>query len=282
MLADRVRIGSTQIPSEYWDIMDVLPSEFDFGSGGGSSNNAILPSFIAPKTCTLYISLRNINLLKSKSDYLIIYACRNRNYITTSSKDRYVFNPDNWGSPNKLEGDYTEIDPPICHAENEDGNINFLHQEGFDVKQGDYIHLLLSNWFSVSEPDYLELYVKVDSMDNPDIFNMKIFGSTSCYLTTAMVGYYGKDDKGIELTSMRKLREFYKDKHKETLEEYKVISRYIVQGIEQSGHKDYWYSEIKKEVDKIVIWVANKEWEKAEVAYLTLYYRLKDIFYKVV
>lgn len=104
----------------------------------------------------------------------------------------------------------------------------------------------------------------------------------TCYLTTCMVHYYGKSDNGIELTSMRKLREFYKDKHKETLKEYKVISRYIIQGIEKTGNEDYWYGEIKKEVDKIVIWVANKEWEKAEVAYLTLYYRLKDIFYKVV
>lgn len=272
MLADRVRMGSTQ--SEYWDIVDVLPSEYEFSSG----RNAMFPSFIAPKTCTLYITLRNINLLKRNLDEVSIYLCRNRDYIITSSTQKFVFNPNDWGSPYEIEGNYTELDLPVCRAINENGNITISH-EGFDVEKGDYIHLHLFHWFTIREPEYIELCVKVDSMDNPDIFNMKIFGSSTCYLTTAMVGYYGKDDKGIELTSMRKLREFYKDKHKETLEEYKVISRYIVQGIEQSGHKDYWYSEIKKVVDKIVIWVANEEWEKAEVAYLDLYYKLREKFY---
>ena len=31
-------------------------------------------------------------------------------------------------------------------------------------------------------------------------------------------------------------------------------------------------------VDNIVIWVADKEWRKAETAYLNLYYELKEKF----
>lgn len=123
---------------------------------------------------------------------------------------------------------------------------------------------------------------RINQAETNNTFNIFKVHTSHCYLTTCMVNYYGKEDDGIELTSMRKLRGFYKDKHKETLEEYRVISRYIIQGIEKTGNEDYWYGEIKKVVDKIVIWVANEEWEKAEVAYLTLYYRLKDIFYKVV
>lgn len=271
MLADRVRMGSTQ--SEYWDIVDVLPSKYEVSN----TNYDMLPSFIAPKTCTLYITLRNINLLKEHADHFTIYACRNRDYIIQSSTRKYVFNPNDWGSPNEVDGDYTELDLPVCRAENEEGNITISH-EGFDVEKGDYIHLLLYSWFVIHEPEYIELCVKVDSMDNPDIFNMKIFGSNSCYLTTCMVGYYGKDDNGIELNSMRKLREKYKIKHKDTLAEYYRVSPLIIKGIEQSGNKEYWYNEIKKVVDKIVVWVANKEWEKAEIAYLKLYYKLKNIF----
>lgn len=106
--------------------------------------------------------------------------------------------------------------------------------------------------------------------------------NSSCYLTTAMVGYFNKADDGIELTAMRELRERYKYKHSITLTEYERVSPHIIHGIEQSGDRDYWYSEIKKIVDSIVIWVANNEWERAEVAYLSLYYKLKRLFYKEV
>lgn len=271
MLADRIRMGSAQ--SEYWDIVDVLPSEYKVSG----RNMDMLPSFIAPKTCTLYITLRNINLFKN-GDYLNIYLCRNRDYIIRSSTQKFVFNPNDWGSPYVIEGNYTELDLPVCSAVNEKGNITISH-EGFDVEQGDYIHLVLHSWFDIYEPEYIELCVKVDSMDNPDIFSMKIYGSNTCYLTTAMVGYFGKNDKGIELQSMRKLREKYKHKHKQTLAEYREVSPYIIQGIEQSGNQEYWYRMIKDVVDKIVIWVSNEEWEKAEVAYLDLYYKLREKFY---
>lgn len=99
-----------------------------------------------------------------------------------------------------------------------------------------------------------------------------------CYLTTAMVGYFNKADDGIELTAMRELREYYKDKHADTLAEYYQVSPLIIDGIEQSENKDYYYNMIKDVVDNIVILVANEKWEEAETAYLDLYYYLKEKF----
>ena len=99
-----------------------------------------------------------------------------------------------------------------------------------------------------------------------------------CYLTTAMVGYFGKDDDGIELTAMRELRSHSGYKYQDVLAEYYQASPIIIRGIEQSEDKDYYYNMIKDVVDNIVIWVADKEWGKAETAYLNLYYELKEKF----
>ena len=100
----------------------------------------------------------------------------------------------------------------------------------------------------------------------------------SCYLTTAMVGYFGKDDDGIELNSMRALRSHSGHKYQDVLDEYCRISPLIIQGIERTGQQNYYYSMIKDVVDNIVIWVADEEWERAETAYLDLYYYLKERF----
>ena len=100
----------------------------------------------------------------------------------------------------------------------------------------------------------------------------------ACYLTTAMVGYFNKADDGIELTAMRELRSHSGYKYQDVLEEYAQMSPIIIRGIEQSEDKDYYYNMIKDVVDNIVIWVADEEWEKAETAYLELYYYLKERF----
>lgn len=100
----------------------------------------------------------------------------------------------------------------------------------------------------------------------------------SCYLTTAMVGYFNKADDGIELTAMRELRSHSGYKYQDVLKEYAQISPIIIRGIEQSEDKDYYYNMIKDVIDNIVIWVADKEWGKAETAYLELYYCLKEKF----
>ena len=99
-----------------------------------------------------------------------------------------------------------------------------------------------------------------------------------CYLTTAMVGYFNKADDGIELTAMRELRSHSGYKYQDVLEEYAQVSPIIIRGIEQSEDKDYYYNMIKDVVDNVVIWGANEEWEKAEIAYLNLYYELKEKF----
>lgn len=103
-------------------------------------------------------------------------------------------------------------------------------------------------------------------------------GKDGCYLTTAMVGYFNKADDGIELTAMRELRSHSGYKYQDVLDEYYKISPYIINGIEQSGNKDYYYNMIKEVVDNIVLWVADEKWERAETAYLELYYYLKEKF----
>ena len=102
--------------------------------------------------------------------------------------------------------------------------------------------------------------------------------SGGCYLTTAMVGYFNKADDGIELTAMRELRSHSGYKYQDVLEEYAQMSPIIIRGIEQSEDKDYYYNMIKDVVDNIVIWVDDEEWERAEIAYLDLYYYLKEKF----
>jgi len=109
-------------------------------------------------------------------------------------------------------------------------------------------------------------------------YDVTVGNEGGCYLTTAMVGYFNKADDGIELTAMRELRSHSGYKYQDVLEEYAQISPIIIQGIEQSGGKDYYYNMIKDVVDNIVIWVADKEWGKAETAYLELYYCLKEKF----
>ena len=106
-------------------------------------------------------------------------------------------------------------------------------------------------------------------------YDVQVGKELSCYLTTAMVGYFGKDDDGIELNSMRELRSHSGYKYQDVLEEYSQASPIIIRGIEQSEDKDYYYNMIKDVVDNIVIWVADEEWEEAETAYLDLYYYLK-------
>ena len=109
-------------------------------------------------------------------------------------------------------------------------------------------------------------------------YDVTVGTELSCYLTTAMVGYFGKDDDGIELNSMRALRSHSGHKYPDVLDEYHRVSPLIIQGIEQSGQQEYYYGMIKNVVENIVAWVANEEWEKAEQAYLNLYNWLKNEF----
>ena len=100
--------------------------------------------------------------------------------------------------------------------------------------------------------------------------------SEDCYLTSAMVGYYGKADDGIELTAMRRLREVYAEKHAETLKTYYEDSAIMIPEIERLGMQEHYYGRIKDVVDEIVVHVENENWSVAEGLYLDLYYGLKE------
>ena len=106
--------------------------------------------------------------------------------------------------------------------------------------------------------------------------NVTLKQDVQCYLTNAMVDYYGKPDDGVELTTMRRLREVYSEKHAETLKTYYADSAIIISEIERLGMQDYYYGHIKDVVDNIVIHVDNENWSVAEGLYLDLYYGLKE------
>jgi hypothetical protein len=124
----------------------------------------------------------------------------------------------------------------------------------------------------------MRLYL--DSIAGPVVaeFDFILEGLGDCYLTTAMVNYYGKDDNGPELTALRKLRTYYQHKNKDLLQEYAFVSPRIIRAIEQSANPIHYYQEIKEVVERVVFWVAAKRWAKAKEIYLDLYKGLKTEF----
>lgn len=150
----------------------------------------------------------------------------------------------------------------------------------FVMNEGDTIGFRFTNRSKNNET--VRFIINLDSpsgyASNSTNISLRASANSGCYLTTAMVEYYGLEDDGIELTAMRELRSHSGYKYQDVLEEYSQASPMIIRGIEQSEDKDYYYSMIKDVVDNIVIWVADEEWEKAETAYLDLYYYLKERF----
>ena len=145
--------------------------------------------------------------------------------------------------------------------------------------QGDSLYIRGLN--SSSSSDFIgTVKLHLNSPDGVVVaqFDFNLPMMSGCFLTTAMVGYFNKADDGIELTAMRELRSHSGYKYQDVLKEYSQMSPIIIRGIEQSEDKNYYYNMIKDVVDNIVILVANEEWEKAETAYLDLYYYLKIKF----
>ena len=128
-----------------------------------------------------------------------------------------------------------------------------------------------------AQGDILDVELRLNSEDGVPVgyLYVEIRPSENCFLTTAMVNYYGKADNCPELMAMRTLRSHSGHKYPDVLDEYHRVSPQIIQGIEQSNQEEFYYREIRGVVENIVNWVADEEWEKAETAYLNLYYELK-------
>lgn len=288
MLADRVRMGGRGLVRG-WVIEELDGMNFDLGNTALGDSMMSKP-FTVPKDTQVYFSVEDTSFEvegerreEVVTDFMLF---RNSDTAIIDGK-KYKYKEKENGDVAPISGvDTDENDTEHFLAGRVKGIYDYDTGKGYYeyedngpilLTSGDKWRLLLKGYGMPSgHYDTTEFYLK-DATNNRTLARFT-YCAHPCYLTTCMVGYYGKDDNGIELNSMRKLREKYKIKHKDTLAEYYRVSPLIIKGIEQSGNKEYWYNEIKKVVDKIVVWVANKEWEKAEIAYLKLYYKLKNIF----
>ena len=174
----------------------------------------------------------------------------------------------------------------ISHEYEDDGRIVQSDDLPDGIKEDRFYTFNIRAYRTASAPDeeiLVDGYVEIKENDangvvlgHYPLHSTLGKGEPQCYLTSAMVGYYGKDDDGVELTAMRRLREVYAEKHAETLKTYYTDSAKIVSEIERLGMEDYYYGRIKDVVDEIVIHVENENWSVAEGLYLDLYYELKE------
>lgn len=292
MLADRVRMGGRGLVRG-WVIEELDGMNFKIEEPT-SKDSMMSKPFTVPKDTQVYFSVEDKSFEMEgerreevTTDFILF---RNSDTAIIDGK-KYKYKETDSGDVDTISGvDTDENDTEHFLAGRVKGIYEYsttgIHTGYYEYEDngpilltsGDKWRLLLKGHGKpVASYSTTEFYLK-DATNNRTLARFTYYYVNVCYLTTCMVGYYGKDDNGIELNSMRKLREKYKIKHKDTLAEYYRVSPLIIKGIEQSGNKEYWYNEIKKVVDKIVVWVANKEWEKAEIAYLKLYYKLKNIF----
>ena len=175
----------------------------------------------------------------------------------------------------RVDSEYIRLDSPNFERIVESGDLPDLSEEGFytfklwvnTAAYGGY-DILVDGYFVLRENDANGVVI--------GHYPIHCTVESQCYLTSAMVGYYGKPDDGVELTTMRRLREVYSEKHAETLKTYYEDSAIIVSEIERLGMQDYYYGHIKDVVDEIVIHVDNENWSVAEELYLNLYYGLKE------
>ena len=247
----------------------------------------IIPQMTVTKELPLFITLDNIetNESESESSYVDIMLMKNTDEIVTpvtikkddiTYRKKYIYNnTENYVATEELvpeDTPYSNWDIQ-CYPKDESKNI---YHGGIILIPEDNIKLFIyqNTLFEIS----FDINIRKFAPDGVIVHSMRTILPSFCYLTTAMVGYFGKDDDGIELTAMRELRSHSGYKYQDVLGEYYKISPYIINGIEQSGNKDYYYNMIKDVVDNIVILVANKKWEEAETAYLELYYYLKEKF----
>jgi len=158
-------------------------------------------------------------------------------------------------------------------AANNWGNpyVEFLQGDSLYIKGGNYS----------SNSDFIgTVKLHLNSPDGVVVaqFDFNLPMMPECFLTTAMVDYYGKSDNGPELTAMRKLREHYIDKpgYKELIDEYYHLSAQIIKAIEAEKDPGAIYSAIYESVKTCENAVASGHWAKAHDEYLSMYYRLVE------
>ncbi len=103
--------------------------------------------------------------------------------------------------------------------------------------------------------------------------------SSSCYLTSACVGYFGKPDDCYELTTLRAFRDNHLKKTAEgsaLVEEYYKVAPKIVEKIEASGKQKEYYEYIYGVVTECVACIENGDSDGALARYRDMTLTLKE------
>lgn len=93
-----------------------------------------------------------------------------------------------------------------------------------------------------------------------------------CFITSATMSAFNKDDDCYELTLLRKYRdEYLVEKYPESLQYYYEKSPLIVDFIEKKQEKEIIYRSIKKEIENCIFLIENQEYELAYNVYSDLF-----------
>ena len=119
------------------------------------------------------------------------------------------------------------------------------------------------------------------SWDSCSSFESNEGGGSGCYLTSACVDYLGKADDCEELTALRKFRDTYMkstEGGQKLVEEYYAVAPEIVNRINSSGKKEYYYAYINGVIDKCVKLISQNENEKTMQEYVSMVEFLRKEF----
>lgn len=132
---------------------------------------------------------------------------------------------------------------------------------------------ILGSWYCTFTTDRHGYFINVSASHSCDHFEERpSVGKTNsdCFLTSAMVDYYGKADDCEELTVLRSFRDSYMRKSADgdkLIKEYYEVAPKIVECINASGKKEKNYQYISEVVDKCVKLIALQENERALTEY---------------
>ena len=104
--------------------------------------------------------------------------------------------------------------------------------------------------------------------------------SGGCYLTSACVGYLGKDDNCYELETLRNFRDKYLaniEGGNDLIKEYYEIAPNIISFIDHSPNKSEYYEYIYEQIKKCILCIENNDNENALTLYKNMTNNLKGV-----
>lgn len=106
-------------------------------------------------------------------------------------------------------------------------------------------------------------------------------GGTGCFLTSACVDFYGKEDDCEELTILRAFRDTYMqatEAGRKLVQEYYEIAPLIVEHIEGSGKSAVYYEYIYSVVQACLVLLQKKKYAETQELYKNMVKKLKKEF----